>query len=116
MTHSVLLVGSAALAHPAIADTLRSLGYRTVELDDIDLAPGALNAVKTDVLILDLAFPADKVARVAAQAKQQQTGLRIIVVGRGDLDAVSGRSFDAVIHADFFMQGIHGLIRELCDT
>lgn len=116
MTYSVLLVGTASPSAPAIGETLRALGYRTVEIDDVDLAPGALNAVKAEVLILDLDAAGDRIARVAAAARRKQAGLRIIAVGRGDLDAVADGAVDAVIHRDFVVQGMHGLIRELCDV
>lgn len=115
MAHSILLVGTASLCHPLIADTLRAMGYRTVEIENVDLALGALNAVKADVLILDLELGDDKMVRVAAEARRKQVGLKVVIVGRGDLDGVFDASVDAVIHADFFLQGIHGLVRELCD-
>jgi DNA-binding NtrC family response regulator len=116
MTYSILLVGTASTSHRAIGETLRALGYRIVEIDDIDLAPGALNAVKAEVLVLDVEADGHRIAGVAAAARRKQAGLRIIAVGEGDLDAIADGAVDAVIHRDFVVDGMHGLIRELCDV
>lgn len=116
MTHSVLLVGSASLSSQAARDILRSFGHRIVEINDIDLALGALEAVKAEILVLDVMRADAELARMAARAKRAQDGLKVIAVRSDDLGDLPGHAVDASIRTDFFAQGIHGLIKELCDA
>ena len=86
---TVFVVDSGAMRGTKLLQTARDAGYHTLPMSDADMALGVLNAIRADLLLIDLSSPETGGPRLIEEVRRndQLKGMPILAVGaRADGD------------------------------
>jgi DNA-binding NtrC family response regulator len=114
MSFSILIVEPDFLALETTSQMLMLTGFRTVSLQTVELALGALKAISIDVAIFS-SVPDDPTgADFSIAAKRIQPALKIIVATDSDFSRKSNPHANATVSKPFLPLEISALVRQLC--
>jgi signal transduction histidine kinase len=97
-SETILVVDDDPDVREVMSVVLTDLGYEVMEAGDGEMALRALKTRRPDLLVLDFGMPGTNGAEVAASARQQDSGLRILFVsGYSDTSAIANAVGDVLL-------------------
>lgn len=112
---SVLVVDDDRQVRRFVAESLRTLGYRVVDMAAGAPALALLNETRFDLLVVDFAMPGMNGAEVALAAQEKQPGLRVLIIsGYADSAAIeSALGSAALLRKPFDVQELGAAVGEV---
>lgn len=116
MSFSILIVEPDFPALETHSGMLTATGFRTVSLQTVELALGALQAINIDVAIFSATFEDPHGTDFAIAAKRIQPALKIVVATERNFPERSDPHVDATVHKPFLLPEISSIVRQLCHS